>query len=469
MSVDFTDLNKDGNIDFFVTDMMSQSHVLKKTQMGTMAPTPLSIGEIDNRPQYMHNTMFLNRGDHTFSEISQFSNTYASEWSWATMFMDVDLDGDSDLLISNGFSFDVMDQDSHDRLKTMNLTMQQRKRSRQYHPPFPSPNIAFRNRGDGTFESAPASWGFGITGISYGMALGDLDNDGDQDVVINQLNESPILLHNLSNRPRLKVVLKGRSHNTHAVGTRLVLRTGSKTQSHTVQAGGRYLSSDGHSQTFALSQDASPTASMSIHWPDGSQNQIHHLKINQRLTIEQPEEPLFPVAEKETSREMVFVREQTIVPDQGVVLPPPPSLTSPSVFWRPPRSGDLAIHDIDHDGLMDIWIEGSTHQNPRMLIQAPDGGLTPVTLSQEATKARGKALGWTARDSASYWLVSARQTRLSDGKQCEKILFIDADGKVVQTLAANIPGISTMHLMDIDQDGDLDLFLGALQPDGPYN
>ena len=79
-----------------------------------------------------------------------------------------------------------------------------------------------------------------------------------------------------------------------------------------------------------------------------------------------------------------------------------------------------------------------------------------------------KALGWTAEDSASYWLVSARQTRLSDGKQCENILLIDADGKVIQTLTANIPGIASMHLMDIDQDGDLDLFLGAFQPDGPY-
>ena len=92
-SLDFSDLNKDGETDFFVTDMMSQSHILQKTQMGTMAPTPLAIGEIDNRPQYMHNTLFLNRGDQTFSEISQYSNTQASEWSWGTIFIDVDLDG----------------------------------------------------------------------------------------------------------------------------------------------------------------------------------------------------------------------------------------------------------------------------------------------------------------------------------------------------------------------------------------
>ena len=469
MGVDVADVNQDGLDDIFVVDMLASDHGKRLQQLVKQHSSFQEIMLPQGRPRYNRNTLFLAQTNGRFSEVALIAGVSASDWSWCPIFMDVDLDGDSDLLISNGFSFDVMDQDSHDRLKTMNLTMQQRERSRQYHPPFPTPNIAFRNRGDGTFESAPASWGFGITGISYGMALGDLDNDGDQDVVINQLNESPILLHNLSNRPRLKVVLKGRSHNTHAVGTRLVLRTGSKTQSHTVQAGGRYLSSDGHSQTFALSQDASPTASMSIHWPDGSQNQIHHLKINQRLTIEQPEEPLFPVAEKETSREMVFVREQTIVPDQGVVLPPPPSLTSPSVFWRPPRSGDLAIHDIDHDGLMDVWIEGSPHQNPRMLIQRPNGRLAPVTLSQEATKARGKALGWTAGDSVSYWLVSTRQTRLPDGKQGEKILFIDADGKVIQTLEANIPAISSMHLMDIDQDGDLDLFLGAFQPDGPYN
>ena len=117
MSVDFSDLNKDGYVDFFVSDMLSQSHIMKKTQMGTMLPTVLLIGEIENRPQYMRNTLFLNRKDHTFSEIGQYSKTYASEWSWASAFMDVDLDGHEDMLITTGHVYDVQDSDSIEKQK----------------------------------------------------------------------------------------------------------------------------------------------------------------------------------------------------------------------------------------------------------------------------------------------------------------------------------------------------------------
>ena len=117
---------------------------------------------------------------------------------------------------------------------------------------------------------------------------------------------------------------------------------------------------------------------------------------------------------------------------------------------------------------MDIWIEGSPHQNPRMLIQNPMVGSPPLLCRKRPPRLEVKH--WGGPPEIRYLTgLSAPQTHLSDGKQCENILLIDADGKVIQTLTANIPGIASMHLMDIDQDGDLDLFLGAFQPDGPYN
>jgi len=259
MAVDFADLNKDGYTDFFVTDMMSQSHILKKTQMGTMAPTPLSIGEIDNRPQYMHNTMFLNRGDHTFSEISQFSNTYASEWSWATMFMDVDLDGHEDILITTGHMYDVQDSDAlarqTDALQRIN-SFDVYKRMIFDFPTLELKNVAFKNKGGLKFETVSNGWGLGNQkDISHGMATADLDNDGDLDIVINRLNQNVGLFRNNTDASRIAIRLRGEGNNPQAIGAKIVVKGHTTVQSREVISGGRYLSGDDPLQVFAASDE----------------------------------------------------------------------------------------------------------------------------------------------------------------------------------------------------------------------
>ena len=112
MAIDFSDLERDGDLDFYIADMLSVRHDRRKTQMGTMIPTPLSIGTIDNRPQYMRNTLFLNRGDQTYAEIAHYAGLQASEWTWSLLFIDIDLDGYEDVLASTGHAFDVMDSDT---------------------------------------------------------------------------------------------------------------------------------------------------------------------------------------------------------------------------------------------------------------------------------------------------------------------------------------------------------------------
>ncbi|MEE9169426.1 MAG: FG-GAP-like repeat-containing protein, partial [bacterium] len=112
MAIDFSDIDRDGDQDFLVLDMLSRHHRKRMTQKNTEVMLPNPIGEIDNRPQYMRNTLFLNRGDDTYSEIGQFSGIQASGWSWSPLFVDVDLDGYEDVIVATGHYYDAQDQDA---------------------------------------------------------------------------------------------------------------------------------------------------------------------------------------------------------------------------------------------------------------------------------------------------------------------------------------------------------------------
>src|SRR5262249_20064562 len=112
MSVDFADIDRDGYVDFFTVDMLSRYPQLRKRQLYAQKPMTTPVGVIDDRPQVMRNALFLNRGDGTFAEIAFFANLQASDWSWAPMFLDVDLDGYEDLLVGAGYFRDVQDYDA---------------------------------------------------------------------------------------------------------------------------------------------------------------------------------------------------------------------------------------------------------------------------------------------------------------------------------------------------------------------
>jgi len=186
MGVDFADINRDGHMDFFVVDMLSRSHTRRKRQMGEMGGPPLILGRVDGRPQYMQNTLFINRGDNTYSEIAQLAGIKASEWSWRPVFLDIDLDGYEDLIVTTGMGHDYNDADALAKKKTLaNLSPQEQEDvMHTLYPTLDTPNQIFRNRGDLTFENKSTEWGFTLGTVSGGMATADFDNDGDQDVVL---------------------------------------------------------------------------------------------------------------------------------------------------------------------------------------------------------------------------------------------------------------------------------------------
>ncbi|MDP6795841.1 MAG: VCBS repeat-containing protein, partial [Verrucomicrobiota bacterium] len=360
MGIDFADLNRDGYDDMLVLDMLARQQARRLVHLDKENPMPIVVGKFDDRPRYNRNALLVSRGDGTWFEAANYAGLEASDWSWAAAFMDVDLDGLEDVLITNGFSFDTMDIDSKNRVialqKARRLPAAELKRLRQHRPPWPSANVAFRNLGGLKFEPAPEGWGFEHVGISYGMALADLDNDGDQDVVVNNLNQTAGLYRNEGNRPRVAVRLRGRGGNRAGIGARIRLANGDRVLSQEMIAGGRYLSGDDPIRVFAAGSPGSHR--LEVLWRSGARSLLEDVQANRLYEIQEPTrlakppektprpKPLF----EDVSSRLAHRHEQAPVNDfiNDPLLPRRASQAGPGVVWL----------DADHDGWEDLAIAG---------------------------------------------------------------------------------------------------------------
>src|SRR2546426_3724494 len=256
MGVDFADIDRDGYVDFFDVDMLSRDHQKRHVQVSESNPTPLPVGLIDIRPQVLRNNLQINRGDGTFAEATYYAGLEASEWSWGPIFLDVDLDGFEDILVTNGQLRDFQNIDMANRIEALRaagkLTRPEWLKLLRSYPSLVTAKVVFRNRGNRTFEEKGAEWGFSTPGISQGMCLADLDGDGDLDVVVNNLNGAVGLYRNESHAPRVAVRLKGQAPNTRGIGAKIWLYGGAvPVQSQEMICGGRYLSGDDAMRVFA--------------------------------------------------------------------------------------------------------------------------------------------------------------------------------------------------------------------------
>ncbi len=286
MGVDIADINRDGHPDFFVVDMLARTHERRKRQMGTMKPVPLAIGQIENRPEVMRNTLYLNRGDRSWAEIALFAGVAASEWSWQPVFLDIDLDGYEDIFITNGHERDILDADMANQVKQLGvLTARQRREVGRLYERLAPAKVAFRNRGDLTFEEVGKPWGLDTPGIAHGVAEADLDNDGDLDLVVNMFQEPAILYRNNGSAARVAVRLKGRGANWQAIGAKVTLRGGAvPEQSREVFCGGRYLSGGTQQLCFAAGK-AAGGMTLEVTWRDGQRSVVEAVKANRIYEI----------------------------------------------------------------------------------------------------------------------------------------------------------------------------------------
>lgn len=471
MSVDFSDLDRDGDIDYFVTDMLSRSHTRRKTQMGLMSPTILQIGAIEDRPQYMRNTMFVNRGDNTFAEIGQYSGVQASEWSWSTVFMDIDLDGFEDLFISTGHLADVQDSDT--QMKLFNLERLGLKKDSPgilMYPKLDLRNIIFRNNGDLTFEEVGESWGFVDEDISHGVATADLDNDGDLDLVVNRLRKKAGIYENITGQPRIAVRLRGLSPNTNGIGAKVSLISGGMVQTKEITAGGGYLSGSDPRVSFAALDDETE---LEVQWTRTKKTVIEGIRQNRIYEVYETN------LEKEIQKNARI--RSTRFKDVSDILAHEHREDEYNDFFRqrllPNRLSQLgpgiAWYDLDADADDDLLItngKGSSltwfeNNNGKSFI-GRDNEIPHTTLNLEQSSVLGVAM----EDGLKCILVAYSNYESPSGQPSLIRLYGFSEGKFVlkQEINFGASSIGPMSLADYDGDGDLDLFAGGRVFPGEY-
>lgn len=363
MGVDVGDLNRDGFVDIFTVDMASRSPVMRQTQMEGAVPPGRRFTAIDERVQVHRNALHYGRGDGTFSEVAYFAGVPASEWSWGPIFLDVDLDGYEDILITNGQIRDFQDSDGAARIQAAQrsgrtLTPALIAELTRSFPRLLTPNVAFRNRRDGRFEDVSEAWGFGIPGISQGMALADLDNDGDMDVVINNLLEPPLVLRNDTVAPRIAVRLHGVGANRFGIGAMITVRGGPVVQTQDMIAGGRYMSGDDPVRTFAAG--TAQHLEVDVAWPSGKRSRVASVAPGSLVEIDEatateriptPVPPSFQRLFEDISSRVNHLHEEMAFDDmeRQPLLPRRLSQSGPGLSWI----------DVNKDGLEDLVVGAS--------------------------------------------------------------------------------------------------------------
>lgn len=479
MGVDLADLDGDGWPEIFVVDMLSRLPSWRKRQMSAQ-PAALNLpGEIENRPQSLRNTLFHSRRDGSYEEIANFAGLAASEWAWQPFFMDVDLDGQPDLLIPAGHAHDVQDRDAsaliNARQKNYGAITNAEERRRIFtadlvahnrlYPPLATPIVAFRNTGRFRFEDVTANWGTAQPGVHHGIAFADFDGDGDLDFVVNNMGSAASVYRNDAPAPRIAVRLKGKSPNTQAIGSLVTLEGGAVLrQSSEVVSGGRYLSGTDPLLVFA-SGTSTGGMKIKVRWRSGATSIVTEVGPNRLYEIIEPSvsgqsiEPPNRTERKtwfadETGR-LAYVHHDELYDDffRQPLLPRRISQAGPGVAWC----------DLDGDGWEDLVI--GTGRGGRLGAFRNDrhGSFSRFEAPPFNQPQARDTAGLVSLPSPQGDAIMAATANYEDGLTNAACLLLFQPGNPAgRPLLKDMPSSAgALALGDYDGDGNLDLLVTA--------
>lgn len=492
MGVDMADFNNDGLEDICVVDMLPEDNVRQKTMFSNVAhdkyEQQLRRGY---QPQFVRNMLQLNNGPRpnqpysaTFSDIGYLAGVAATDWSWSPLFADFNMDGWRDLLITNGYVKDVTDMDFTSYANEYNFggntsKIQQLREKSNEIGTVKKPNWLFINNQDLTFTNKANDWGLPENTYSNGAAYADFDDDGDLDLIMNNLNDEAFVYQNNSIEGKggngdekssyfLKIKLLGNFGNLEGIGAKITIWHNSQQQyaEHALQRG--YLSTVENTVYFGLGK-TSVLDSIEVQWLSGKRQVLNKVIANQTLKIAEENALLpsktnampIPIWEEVTKAEgLAFLHQENDFMDFNY---------QPTLPHRYSRQGPkVAVGDVNGDGLEDFYVAGASRHSGYFFIQTLRGFAkkalinNPLTKRQEET---GVLLFDADNDGDLDLYCVAGGNEFADDEAYQDLLFLnDGKGSFIPVPNA-LPQIeasgSCVIAADYDKDGDLDLFIGG--------